>query len=252
MTVDSSVMLPSDVPVRDIAMVLGIAMGARVDAGMRGRSGRGYFGVDVHPTKDVPERLYKVRPGPSSVPDMLDIGPYTLMFNHRYGGKIYTLVHAGSNAMAISLFRKLAQTFGGIVELSDSSGKSETYKRPAATMDKDGLTPGDDPGWTLYQKHMAAVEPVTYAELMDADKVAAYKWKDYGKIESYPWVTALVERHKKITGMKAPEQSPYPDELIDAPPTPREKALGWGMIMASIAMVTLVSWTSRELKNRGV
>src|SRR4030066_1314167 len=217
MTVDSSVMLPSDVPVRDIAMVLGIAMGARGDAGMRGRSGRGYFGVDVHPTKDVPERLYKHKPGPSSVPDMLDIGPYTLMFTHRYGGKIYTLVHAGSNAMGISLFRKLAQTLGGIVELSDSSGKSETYKRPKVTMDKDGFTPVNDPGGPDYQKHIADVKPVTYAELMDADKVAAYKWKDY-KVESYSWVAALVDTHLKITGMKAPEQSSYPGELIDAPP----------------------------------
>jgi len=198
---DANLYLPLDIEPKFISEVVAAAMGAKVELVQMDGGG---LRIEVTPTKACPEKYYKME-STNAMPGMLYIGIYGFWYCERVSidGEVVILnkLHGGSNPATIALFRKVAQAFGGWLEVNDCKKDVtfEFYDRPEATMDDDAMMPQEQPHWDNFQQHIQFTTKLTLEEFLAAEKVSSANIKDVvsgnGGKYGYTWADDILRGH---------------------------------------------------------
>lgn len=82
----------------------------------------------------------------------------------------FTRIHFSSSPLRVAILRRLAETFGGVLQPHDSEGTLITYKRPR----KNFWAQRDDETYEEYHQYLWNIPPVTDEDIEAAREVAAY------------------------------------------------------------------------------
>ena len=168
MGVDCRITLPDKVRIRDVADVIGMLLGQKWELAP----------LDSHGSKHLKVEGVSVRN--SSVDACADIfvGDRRFFYHFEWSGGSFGNrdIHCGrglilrSTAENIALAVALVQFFGGFVDFQDCDESDCDFAWP----EQPDIRPNDGEAWERFQQRMAAVRPLTKADIAKYKSVAAY------------------------------------------------------------------------------
>ena len=173
MGVDCIITLPSYTRVRDVAEVIGVAMGMPHELRkFSERDDSGSYchveGVRVHPTSEA--TLAEIKVDGVAV-DGNEIRE-SFWYHFEFDATGQRGIMLRSTALAIVLGRRLVNFLGGMVDYNDSDNTDVDYY--CSPQYPDGL-PKDGEEWNEYQRKINDVLPLSKEELQEAHEWATYK-----------------------------------------------------------------------------
>jgi len=176
MGVDTRILLPADVRVRDVASVIGILAGLPKtrEVGSRGElKWVQVDGVKVEPMEGIPEACritLRIPPHWGSMMDREDA--HDVMFHFEPDTEDGRLMIPPSTPFWIAVGTKLCGFFGGKIDFDDcdSNEWDRRFRKPRPTN-----RPNDGLPWARFQQEMFDLAPVTTADLKRAYEKASYK-----------------------------------------------------------------------------
>lgn len=168
MGVDTSILLPNNVRVRDVADVIGILVGKKAEKQYFNTSGSGWAthveGVKVKPSS-IPECADINIEGPFS-DDVIpyrngQVGLYVLYhFEPEYDGR---LLYPRMSNFWVAVGKRLVQFFGGQVDYNDCDAVEINFRRRPKSRKMNA--PSDGSSWYDFQERLLKLKPLTRDEL---------------------------------------------------------------------------------------
>ncbi len=171
MGVDCGINLPDNVRVKDVAYVIGIASGLKVEWEPcfpdKNNSWLRVPGAEVKATNIIEMAEVFVR---GDLVDGQDVHFCYYHFESSDGGRS---LNPRSTAYWLAIAHRLVDFFGGSIDYQDCDDVAVDYDKPGNSRDLNSPEDGDE-YWDFY-KRLAAIKPITQEELRHYDKLAAYK-----------------------------------------------------------------------------
>jgi hypothetical protein len=179
MGVDTHLYLPSDVRVKDVALVAAALLGVSIHK---------HEFVDGSFFAEAPDHRVKVnaasfeagfadiivRPKPGESLAWLKLGECWSAFYAFEGGRGRRYLSARSYAINIAVFKGLARFFGGTVDFNDCDDRAVNYRA-----EKKGRNdPEEGAAEVNFQRRLLAVQPLDSVDMKLARKFAAYDGDD--------------------------------------------------------------------------
>ncbi len=193
MGVDCRIMLPGNVRIRDVMTVIGVAVGFQpIKIELQG----GSYSIDVPKGSVVAESTF--------TPDMVMIkfdGRHVNWFFEvdSFNGR---LLYPKSTPFWCLVGHRLVDFFGGSVDYNDCDLSEKDYKRRNKSDKLNRPTDGDE--WHSLQDRMAAVRPITLAELENFQGNTGYN-EDYRDGNSAYNTYAFDDEGRMIRGERLAE-----------------------------------------------
>lgn len=174
MGVDITLSLPGDVRIRDVADIIGILAGCPIT---EHTGNYGTFkmveGVKILGCNEIPcSEIVFTAPKGRTLIDGEDA--HTVLF-HYEGVKYERSMIPRSTPFWIAVARRLVDFFGGTLVYQDCGTGRPNYRKPKP---RKSNNPEDGKAWHKFQAAKYGVRPLTMADVVAADKWAAYHQED--------------------------------------------------------------------------
>lgn len=173
MGVNTSITLPAQVQLRDVALVLAALDGVPM-VRHHFTFGNGGWGADLEGGigKHI---IYSTN---DHLPECVGIRWISaegkaryVLYHFEFGRAGHHGLLPGATPWWIVAGKRLVDVFGGIVDFDDCDNKDQDYVQPIA----DDISASNGEAWYRWQERLLAVKPITQEELDEARQYAAYK-----------------------------------------------------------------------------